>query len=141
MQNLCVKWIDGEHGRCSTRIFLKYYLYLNRRMKFYLIFFLPCKSATIMLHNINYETSCLSNFSGISYYMNFSNPHTDDYFLSRLPIVEKRLAQAGVRLAATLNRIFTPRPLIAQEWIWKGKIEKQLQDWHEVGTITASYAT
>uniref|UniRef100_A0A7N2LQP7 Aspergillus nuclease S1 n=1 Tax=Quercus lobata TaxID=97700 RepID=A0A7N2LQP7_QUELO len=33
----------------------------------------------------------------------------DDYFLSRLPIVEKRLAQGGVRLAATLNRIFTPQ--------------------------------
>ncbi|XP_056175650.1 endonuclease 4-like isoform X2 [Syzygium oleosum] len=31
---------------------------------------------------------------------------TDDYFLSRLPIVEKRLAQAGVRLAAILNRVF-----------------------------------
>ncbi|GLJ09073.1 hypothetical protein SUGI_0101190 [Cryptomeria japonica] len=31
----------------------------------------------------------------------------DDYFLSRLPIVEKRLAQGGVRLAATLNRIFS----------------------------------
>ncbi|XP_004497080.1 endonuclease 2 [Cicer arietinum] len=30
----------------------------------------------------------------------------DDYFLSRLPIVNLRLAQAGVRLAATLNRIF-----------------------------------
>uniref|UniRef100_A0A1D1Y456 Aspergillus nuclease S1 n=2 Tax=Anthurium amnicola TaxID=1678845 RepID=A0A1D1Y456_9ARAE len=30
----------------------------------------------------------------------------DDYFLSRLPIVEKRLVQGGVRLAATLNRIF-----------------------------------
>ncbi|KAL9234103.1 hypothetical protein vseg_009010 [Gypsophila vaccaria] len=30
----------------------------------------------------------------------------DDYFLSRLPIVEKRLAQGGIRLAATLNRIF-----------------------------------
>ncbi|XP_068321472.1 endonuclease 4 [Pyrus communis] len=32
---------------------------------------------------------------------------TDDYFLSRLPVVEKRLAQSGVRLAATLNRIFS----------------------------------
>lgn len=32
----------------------------------------------------------------------------DDYFLSRLPIVEKRLAQSGIRLAATLNRIFAP---------------------------------
>lgn len=30
----------------------------------------------------------------------------DDYFLSRLPIVNLRLAQGGVRLAATLNRIF-----------------------------------
>lgn len=31
---------------------------------------------------------------------------TDDYFNSRLPIVMKRIAQGGVRLAATLNRIF-----------------------------------
>jgi hypothetical protein len=38
----------------------------------------------------------------------------DDYFLSRLPIVEKRLAQAGVRLAATLNRIFASRTKISQ---------------------------
>ncbi|XP_027367122.1 endonuclease 2-like [Abrus precatorius] len=30
----------------------------------------------------------------------------DDYFLSRLPVVSLRLAQGGVRLAATLNRIF-----------------------------------
>ncbi|KAI9077405.1 hypothetical protein K1719_040608 [Acacia pycnantha] len=30
----------------------------------------------------------------------------DDYFSSRLPTVNLRLAQAGVRLAATLNRIF-----------------------------------
>ncbi|XP_050891272.1 endonuclease 2 isoform X3 [Lathyrus oleraceus] len=30
----------------------------------------------------------------------------DDYFLSRLPIISLRLAQGGVRLAATLNRIF-----------------------------------
>ncbi|GMY18374.1 endonuclease 2 [Fagus crenata] len=30
----------------------------------------------------------------------------DDYFLSRLPIVNKRLAQAGVRLAAILNHYF-----------------------------------
>jgi len=30
----------------------------------------------------------------------------DDYFLSRLPIVEKRIAQGGVRLAALLNQIF-----------------------------------
>ncbi|KAG4940097.1 hypothetical protein JHK87_043968 [Glycine soja] len=30
----------------------------------------------------------------------------DDYFLSRLPIVNMRLAQAGVRLADILNRVF-----------------------------------
>jgi len=30
----------------------------------------------------------------------------DEYFFSRLPIVEKRIAQAGVRLALILNRIF-----------------------------------
>ncbi|XP_031478119.1 endonuclease 4-like [Nymphaea colorata] len=33
---------------------------------------------------------------------------SDAYFHSRLPVVEKRLAQGGVRLAATLNRIFAP---------------------------------
>ncbi|XP_043695873.1 endonuclease 4-like [Telopea speciosissima] len=38
----------------------------------------------------------------------------DDYFLSRLPIVEKRLAQSGVRLAATLNRIFTSQPAVSE---------------------------
>lgn len=31
----------------------------------------------------------------------------DDYFLSRLPILEKQLAKGGARLAATLNRIFS----------------------------------
>lgn len=31
---------------------------------------------------------------------------TDDYFKSRLPIVMKRLAQGGVRLAMILNRVF-----------------------------------
>uniref|UniRef100_A0A7N0UFF3 Aspergillus nuclease S1 n=1 Tax=Kalanchoe fedtschenkoi TaxID=63787 RepID=A0A7N0UFF3_KALFE len=30
----------------------------------------------------------------------------DDYFLSRLPVIYKRLAQGGVRLASVLNRIF-----------------------------------
>eukprot|EP00262_Sarcandra_glabra_P007588 TRINITY_DN20483_c0_g1_i1.p1 TRINITY_DN20483_c0_g1~~TRINITY_DN20483_c0_g1_i1.p1 ORF type:complete len:298 (+),score=37.20 TRINITY_DN20483_c0_g1_i1:219-1112(+) len=39
---------------------------------------------------------------------------TDDYFLSRWPIVEKRIAQGGVRLAATLNRIFILHPSISQ---------------------------
>lgn len=40
----------------------------------------------------------------------------DDYFLSRLPIVEQRLAQGGVRLAATLNRIFASGPKLAAAW-------------------------
>ncbi|XP_073000314.1 endonuclease 2-like [Typha latifolia] len=30
----------------------------------------------------------------------------DDYFFSRYPVVEKRIAQAGIRLALILNRIF-----------------------------------
>eukprot|EP00253_Pinus_taeda_P000859 PITA_00859 len=33
----------------------------------------------------------------------------DDYFLSRLPIVQTQLAKAGVRLAATLNRLFNSK--------------------------------
>ncbi|GAA0143131.1 hypothetical protein LIER_03886 [Lithospermum erythrorhizon] len=37
----------------------------------------------------------------------------DDYFLSRLPVVEMRLAQGGVRLAAILNRLFTSKASIA----------------------------
>ncbi|KAF5742248.1 hypothetical protein HS088_TW09G00292 [Tripterygium wilfordii] len=38
----------------------------------------------------------------------------DDYFYSRLPIVELRLAQGGVRLAAVLNNIFASKAKIAQ---------------------------
>ncbi|XVF25880.1 hypothetical protein REPUB_Repub13aG0252000 [Reevesia pubescens] len=38
----------------------------------------------------------------------------DDYFLSRLPIVEKRLAQSGIRLAAVLNRVFDYEVKIAR---------------------------
>lgn len=32
----------------------------------------------------------------------------DAYYMSRLPIVERRLAQGGVRLAAILNGVFDP---------------------------------
>ncbi|CDO99616.1 unnamed protein product [Coffea canephora] len=39
----------------------------------------------------------------------------DDYFISRLPVVEKRLAQSGIRLAAVLNRIFSSNLPIAKE--------------------------
>lgn len=53
----------------------------------------------------------LGNFSVMyNYICVLFNGATDEYFLSRLPVVEKRLAQAGVRLAATLNRIFTSKP-------------------------------
>lgn len=38
----------------------------------------------------------------------------DEYFRSRLPVVEKRLSQGAVRLAALLNSIFTSRPSVAQ---------------------------
>ncbi|KAI9121234.1 hypothetical protein K1719_008267 [Acacia pycnantha] len=38
----------------------------------------------------------------------------DEYFLTRLPVVERRLAQGGVRLASTLNSIFAPHKRIAQ---------------------------
>jgi hypothetical protein len=37
----------------------------------------------------------------------------DEYFLSRLPIVETRLAQGGVRLAAILNRLFNGKSAFA----------------------------
>jgi len=51
----------------------------------------------------NYET-----FSFILFCSNYTvKMHSaDEYFLSRFPIVNLRLAQGGVRLAATLNRIF-----------------------------------
>ncbi|KAK5803274.1 endonuclease 4-like [Gossypium arboreum] len=38
----------------------------------------------------------------------------DDYFLSRLPVVEKRLAQGGIRLAAVLNQLFNFEVKIGQ---------------------------
>ncbi|XP_041990683.1 endonuclease 4-like [Salvia splendens] len=39
----------------------------------------------------------------------------DDYFYSRWPVVESRLAQGGVRLATLLNRIFSKNKSIAVE--------------------------
>ncbi|CAB81266.1 putative bifunctional nuclease [Arabidopsis thaliana] len=38
----------------------------------------------------------------------------DYYFVSRLPVVEKRLAQGGIRLAGTLNRIFSAKRKLAR---------------------------
>lgn len=40
----------------------------------------------------------------------------DDYFYSRWPVVESRLAKGGVRLATLLNRIFSEHKSIAEEW-------------------------
>ncbi|PON70980.1 S1/P1 nuclease [Parasponia andersonii] len=39
---------------------------------------------------------------------------SNEYFLSRLPVVERKLAQGGVRLAATLNRIFSSLAKLAE---------------------------
>lgn len=39
----------------------------------------------------------------------------DDYFYSRWPVVESRLAKGGVRLATLLNRIFSEHKSIAEE--------------------------
>ncbi|MFX6533232.1 S1/P1 nuclease, partial [Acinetobacter baumannii] len=39
----------------------------------------------------------------------------DEYFDTRLPVVEQRLAQGGVRLASILNSIFSAKPLLAKE--------------------------
>ncbi|XP_028788688.1 endonuclease 3 [Neltuma alba] len=71
-------------------------------------------------HNI---TACTERYASesVSLACNFAYTNVtaggtlgDEYFLSRLPIVEKRLAQGGVRLAATLNSIFVPHTRIAQ---------------------------
>ncbi|KAK7275267.1 hypothetical protein RIF29_16377 [Crotalaria pallida] len=48
------------------------------------------------------EEACQWAYKGVSVNSNLQ----DEYFLTRLPIVTLRLAQGGVRLAATLNRIF-----------------------------------
>ncbi|XP_058213390.1 endonuclease 4-like [Rhododendron vialii] len=45
----------------------------------------------------------------------------DDYFLSRLAVVEKRLAQGGLRLAATLN----PYPGSGMVWNCRGRREER----------------
>jgi hypothetical protein len=38
----------------------------------------------------------------------------DEYFFKALPVVEKRIAQGGVRLAAILNRIFSGKNSMLQ---------------------------
>ncbi|KAA8532700.1 hypothetical protein F0562_032733 [Nyssa sinensis] len=43
----------------------------------------------------------------------------DDYFLSRLPIVNLRLAEGGVRLAVTLNRIFHDKIPDSAPMLWE----------------------
>ena len=45
------------------------------------------------------------SYNRIKTYM-FNVHSTDNYFNSRLPIVMKRIAQGGVRLAMILNRVF-----------------------------------
>ncbi|KAK7306925.1 hypothetical protein VNO77_39559 [Canavalia gladiata] len=48
------------------------------------------------------EAACKWAYEGVTE----NSVLADEYFLSRLPIVTLRIAQAGVRLAASLNRIF-----------------------------------
>lgn len=64
----------------------------------------------------NGEIACPDTYAteGISLACNYAYRNAspgatlaDDYFFSRLPIVETRLAQGGVRLAAILNRLFS----------------------------------
>ena len=54
----------------------------------------------------------------------------DDYFLSRRPVVNLRLAQGGVRLAATLNRIFG--------WLCLNFAFNQINWWNSV-TVLRSF--
>lgn len=49
-----------------------------------------------------FEVSFVVSFMGVN---QVNCLITDDYYSSRLPVVQKRIAQAGVRLAAVLNRI------------------------------------
>lgn len=61
-----------------------------------------CKRVKEELHSIISTTKWLQ-FNSVSRY------HVADaYYLSRLPIVERRLAQGGIRLASILNSIFDP---------------------------------
>jgi hypothetical protein len=46
--------------------------------------------------------ACNYSYKGVKPNMNLG----DDYYNTNLPVVEMRLAQAGVRLAAVLNRIW-----------------------------------
>jgi hypothetical protein len=39
--------------------------------------------------------------------LNCMRMYADEYFFWAMPVVEKRIAQGGVRLAAILNRIFS----------------------------------
>ncbi|KAK1301855.1 Endonuclease 2 [Acorus calamus] len=48
------------------------------------------------------ETACDYAYKGVEQ----DSTLADEYFFSRLPVMEKRIAQAGVRLAVLLNRIF-----------------------------------
>ncbi|KAJ9566385.1 hypothetical protein OSB04_002351 [Centaurea solstitialis] len=59
----------------------------------------------------------------------------DDYFLSRLPVVEMRLAQGGVRLAATLNRIFDPLYSIPQRLAYIGDIQPTFHTSSALSTV------
>eukprot|EP00249_Psilotum_nudum_P030400 c42996_g1_i1 orf=183-1049(+) len=66
-----------------------------------------CGGGEVACPNI-YATESIKAACDWAYATATPGSHLEDpYFLSRLPIVEKRLEQGGVRLGAILNRIFT----------------------------------
>lgn len=88
-RNITENWMSsisfGEH--CNTRVYAD--LYASESIN------LACKFA--------YRNATPGSTLG------------DDYFFSRWPVVEERLAQGGVRLAAALNRIFAIKLPIANQ--------------------------
>ncbi|OAY65849.1 Endonuclease 2 [Ananas comosus] len=60
------------------------------------------------LHHVEYASESIQLACDYAYKdVDQGSTLEDDYFLSRLPVIEKRIAQAGVRLATLLNRIFS----------------------------------
>ncbi|KAG6419078.1 hypothetical protein SASPL_121287 [Salvia splendens] len=57
------------------------------------------------------DTACKWGYKGVE----SGDALSDDYFNSRLPIVTKRIAQGGVRLAMILNRVFAGDSLEMEE--------------------------
>jgi len=72
---------------------------------------MPLKVQYLMVSNERFDSYEKISFIDFSFFSNYNmKMHSaDEYFLSRFPIVNLRLAQGGVRLAAALNRIFNTK--------------------------------